>query len=387
MISREELRELAEVTSPQGCAISFYYQPEVPQNVSHRSEVILVKDLVKDSLRRLARSGQNGEVTEVLQRIQKISEQFNGNRSRAKAIFACPENELWREYDLPPQLERTQLIVNSKFHLKPLAEATLSGSCWVALIDREKARLFDLNNGEITEREVIVDDVPPQVRSDGFGGYNAGHVERYIDNQVMQHYKNIADRLQEISARGQMDMLIIGCHAQAWADIEQHLHTYLKNKLIGHFVVDPGLASPEEVRLRAEDILEEVRGSEQQGLVREAIGSAQRNGRGATGLRRVMIALERGEVQALILGHNFAARGMECPNCGHLDTRMVPQCAVCGNENREVENMADALVGLGLRNSAELVFVKDDPDLERVGNVAAVLRFRADQNTAEKMAG
>jgi hypothetical protein len=35
-----------------------------------------------------------------------------------------------------------------------------------------------------------------------------------------------------------------------------------------------------------------------------------------------------------------------------------------------------------------IVFISDDPDFDRVGNVGALLRFRADQNTAEKkMAG
>ena len=387
MISREELRQLAEVVSARNCAISFYYQPEVPQDVSHRGEAILVKDLIKDAAHQMARSGKNGQMTEALQRIQKLSEQWNGNRSRAKAIFSCPEKGIWREYDLAPRLQRTQLIVNSKFHLKPLATVVNGENCWVALVDREKARLFELSNGEISEREVIVDEVPPQVRSDGFGGYKAGNIERHVENHVLQHYKNVSDRLQEIIAREQMDALLIGCHSEAWTEIEQQLHSYLKNKLIGHFVVDPGLASPEEVRERAQPMLDKVRASEQQGLVREAIGGAQRNGRGATGLRRVMTALERGEVQALILGENFSAKGMECAHCGHLDTRMVPQCAVCGHENREVDHIADALVGHALRNGADLVFVRDDGDLESVGNVAAVLRFRADQNTAEKLAG
>ena len=33
----------------------------------------------------------------------------------------------------------------------------------------------------------------------------------------------------------------------------------------------------------------------------------------------------------------------------------------------------------------ELFYVKNDPELDRVGNIAALLRFRADQNTPSKV--
>jgi len=65
---------------------------------------------------------------------------------------------------------------------------------------------------------------------------------------------------------------------------------------------------------------------------------------------------------------------------------MVDRCAVCGNQTRELGDVSDALVDLALRNGAEIRFVDNDSELERAGRVGALLRFRADQNTAEKVA-
>jgi len=42
------------------------------------------------------------------------------------------------------------------------------------------------------------------------------------------------------------------------------------------------------------------------------------------------------------------------------------------------------MVDLALRNGAEIRMVDSDADMEKAGHVAALLRFRADQNTAEK---
>jgi peptide subunit release factor 1 (eRF1) len=103
-------------------------------------------------------------------------------------------------------------------------------------------------------------------------------------------------------------------------------------------------------------------------------------------LKHVLNALERQEVQTLLMLRSFKAEAVECPNCRHLDTRMVKTCAVCAHETRELSDVADALVDLALRNGAEIRFIDSDPDMEKAGQVAALLRFRADQNTAEKLA-
>jgi hypothetical protein len=49
-----------------------------------------------------------------------------------------------------------------------------------------------------------------------------------------------------------------------------------------------------------------------------------------------------------------------------------------------LSDVSDALVDMALRNGAVIRFIDGDPEMEKAGKVAALLRFRADQNTAEK---
>ena len=127
------------------------------------------------------------------------------------------------------------------------------------------------------------------------------------------------------------------------------------------------VATAEEVRQQASRILTEAMLTAQTELVREVVGEAQRNARGAVGLRHVLNALERQEVQTLLLGRDFKAEAVECTNCRHLDTRMVKSCAVCGHETRHLSDVSDALVELALRNGAEIRFIDGDADLEKAG--------------------
>ena len=388
MITREEIRHLAKIDSPTGCAISFYFQPQTPQDKSHREEAILMKDLVREALRKAERQGNHQALGEDLKKILGIAEQLHGNHSRGKAIFACSEAGIWRELDVPPRLGHSLLTVNSRFHLKPLVAANsgVPRTC-VALVNREKARIFELfEDGIRPLPDLYFGELPHIGKSDGFSGYDGGHRERHLENEVMHHFKQFADSLQLLLSRDRFEALLIGCHDDAWPELEQHLHPYVRQRLLGRFLVDPVAASAEQVREQAGRILMESTLSQQQGLIREVVGEAHRNARGALGLRHVLTALERQEVQTLVVGRDFKGEAVECTNCRHLDTRMVRNCALCGQETRELTDVSDALVDLALRNGAEIVFVNGETDLRKSGSIGALLRYRADQNTAQKIA-
>src|ERR1700731_1458628 len=57
-ISREQIRELAEFQYEKSCAVSFYFQPSTPRNKAHKEDVILIKDLARESLRGLENQGR-----------------------------------------------------------------------------------------------------------------------------------------------------------------------------------------------------------------------------------------------------------------------------------------------------------------------------------------
>jgi peptide subunit release factor 1 (eRF1) len=99
-------------------------------------------------------------------------------------------------------------------------------------------------------------------------------------------------------------------------------------------------------------------------------------------LRRVLRSLESGEIQTLLLGEHFQAPGAECRNCGHVDMKVQPNCAICAHPVSEVEDISDAILGAALRGGIEVVYVRDDRELEAAGHIAALLRFRADQKKA-----
>ena len=385
MMTREDIRELARF-QPEGneeCALSFYFQPQTPQNKSHKEEAILAKELVKNALRHAEQRGTNGNVRGDLSRILELAEGLHGNQARAKAVFACSSRKLWREFDLPSLPSGMQLFVNRQFHLKPLAQLLgAQPSVWVAVVDRQKARFFDLRLDELNEREGLFRTLPVrQGSSDGFAGYEGGRSQRRVEDEALHHYKDVASHLRQACEKGWFEKLIVGCQEVNWRDFSEQLHPYVKQRLLGRFSAEAGKISNEQVREQASRVLREWQDSRRQGLVKEALDQALSNSRGVTGLRRVLRSLELGEVQTLLIGNNFKRAAAECPSCKHLDPHPVQKCQACGHEAREIGDICDAIIPIAIRRDIELFYVKDHPKFDAAGNIAALLRFRADQNT------
>jgi peptide chain release factor subunit 1 len=386
MMTREEIRELAafEADETKGaCALSFYFQPDPPQDRSHRREAIVAKDVVKQALKSAVASGKNGSLHADLDRVLDLATNLRGH-ARGRAVFACSAQNFWKEYELPPHLGATQIYLQPRFQLKPLA-ALLGAqpALCVAMVDRQRARFFDLRLDDLRERGAIVHMLSRNASSYGYNGYEGGHAERRVAEEALQHFKAVSERLRTDFEKGTWERLIVGCLDANWPEFEPHLHPYVKQRLIGRFSADVASVSNEEIRDHAGAVLNQWITERASTKASEALDFAKSNGRGVTGLRRVLQALEAGEVQTIFLTENYSAQAVECPNCGHLDAHLVPSCVACGNPTRELTDVCDAIIPIAIRRDIELFYLKEHTDLNRAGNIAALLRFRSDQRTGQ----
>jgi peptide subunit release factor 1 (eRF1) len=384
-MTREQIRELAVFHDSKSCAVSFYFQPSTPRNKAHKEDAILIKDLAREALHRLESQGTEGKTKRDaaradIDRVVRLSGELRSNGTHAKAVFACAAQNVWHEYDLPATLPGTQLFVDRYFHLKPMAH--LLGAfprLGIVLVDRHKARIFDLRLGELTEREGLFQPLSRKGRSDGYAGYDGGHAQRRVDDEALHHFKAVAQVLKDSLEKGVFEKWILGCQDTHRSQLEPHLHPYASQALLGRFAADVGHITNDQIRTHAEQIVERWQSDRRRELANEAVSRARSHARGVTGLRRVLRSLELGEVQTLLIGENFQAHAVECSGCGHLDAHLVNFCPACGRPTQEVVDVGEAVLPWVIRRDIEMFYVKDDPEFDKVGNIAALLRFRSDK--------
>ena len=378
-ITREQIRELAEFQDEQACALSFYFQPSTPRNKAHKEDVILIKDLAREALHGLESQGRKDCARADMDRVLRLSGELRSNGTHGKAVFACAAKNIWHEYDVPPSLPGTQLFVDRHFHLKPLAYLLgASPLLGIVLVDRHRARIFDLRLGELTEREDLFHPLPRRGRSDGFAGYDGGHAQRRVEDEVRQHFKNVAEALKALQEKRVFEKWILACQDAHLSLLEPQLHSYVSQALIGRFRADMNHISNEDIRSHAQQILEGWQSDRRRELVSQTLEQARGNGRGVTGLRRVLRSLELGEVQTLLIGENLQGHAVECSGCGHIDAHLVSSCPACGRATQEIVDVGEAILPWVIRRDIETFYVKEDPEFDKVGNIAALLRFRSE---------
>jgi Bacterial archaeo-eukaryotic release factor family 10 len=379
-ITREQIRQLAEFQDDKSCAVSFYFQPSTPRNKAHKEDTILIKDLAREAMRALEAKGKKDCARADIDRVVRLSSELRSNGTHAKAVFACAAQDIWHEYELPATLGNTQLFVDRHFHLKPLAHLLgASPLLGVVLVDRHRARIFDLRLGELTEREDLFHALPRRGRSDGFAGYDGGHAQRRVEDEARQHFKNVAETLKQLLEMGVFEKWILACQDAHLSAFESQLHPYVSQALIGRFHADLAHATRDEIRTHAQQIVNQWQNERRSELVHQALSQARSNSRGVSGLRRVLRSLELGEVQTLLVGENLQGHAVECTGCGHIDAHLVSFCPVCGRATQEIVDVGEAILPWVVRRDIETIYVKGDSEFDKVGNIAALLRFRSEK--------
>lgn len=379
-ITREEIRQLAEFQDDKSCAVSFYFQPSTPRNKAHKEDSILIKDLAKEAMRTLEAKGKKDCARADIERLIRMSSELRSNGTHAKAVFACAAQNIWHEYELPATLGSTQIFIDRHFHLKPLAHLLgASPLLGVVLVDRHRARIFEFRLGELTERQDLFHPLPRRGRSDGFGGYEGGHAQRRVEDEARQHFKNVAETLKDLLDKGVFEKWILACQDAHRPLFEPLLHPYVSQALIGRFHADLAHATRDEIRTHAQQLLDRWQSERRRDLIAQAVDQARSKSRGVTGLRRVLRSLELGEVQTLLIGEGLQAHAVECSGCGHIDAHLVSFCPVCGKATQEIVDVGEAILPWVVRRDIETFYVRDDPDFDKVGNIAALLRFRSEK--------
>jgi Bacterial archaeo-eukaryotic release factor family 10 len=392
-LSLEEIRELAAVWAEQGSALSFYFQPPEPSELSHRGEPVLAKQELQQKLQNLQGVGRahRDDIHRILESIATLRED---RPRRTKIIFACSPQNFWREYDIPGDFG-IRLDAGSSFTLAPLiAQQQQRRRYCIALADRNRARLFLLTGREITEHSQVLDEEKDKIRTTGTGANN--NLERKQEEKVRRHFAFLSDHLLHFFEHGDYDALLIGCRDDMWSDIEATLHSSVKRILAGRFLVDPGIASPQEVAEKAQAFITDNDRRDEEALVARVSGSALSDGLGAIGLDAVIRSLEQGEVRTLLCqssehpslpnGAAIVPRNASlCPNCAHLDSAPSHACTLCGAQMHRFERAEEALLRHALGRSIEirmLSYAKLPPP----DGLAAWLRFVASRNTAQALA-
>lgn len=134
-----------------------------------------------------------------------------------------------------PDKVSTMFTFSDHPHVSPIATfLSHSKPTAILLTDRQQARIFTVNMGEVREWTDFQDCVPSR---SAVGGWSQMRYQRRSDNWVRQHIDHATELTLKLLQHYPFDWLILGSDVDAEHDLKADLHPYLKDRVIGEIHV------------------------------------------------------------------------------------------------------------------------------------------------------
>jgi peptide chain release factor subunit 1 len=373
----DQLRELAGFRSDKGLAVSLYVgldPSEVPTPPAVETKVNAQLDEAQrraDERKASMSHEQRAALKADLDRIRAwFDDGFDRQGARGVAVFAASLDNFWSTVTLPDAVA-DDVRIDTDLLLSPLATHVGRDGALVAVVGRERGRVFRLRSGSLVEIADQTEDVPG--RHDQ-GGWSQARYERHIETIVDRHLREVADALDRCVRRLRDVRVVLAGPEETRAGFDALLSPEVRSALVG-WVAAEAHVDPPRLLEAARPLLDEWRAGREEELLARWREEAARNGRAAAGWEETLQAASDGRVELLLVQEGADRPAYVCPACGRAQA-MDGSCPLDGTTLQAADTGLDLAVHQTLTHGGTVEVIGDDHrDLEPVGGVAALLRF------------
>ncbi len=347
---QDRIRALAEFDAGDMPFLSVYLdvRPEnIGESPGRRDSLVVLRDRLREIERTFAPARGDGydSFTGDVERINGYIDGEMDVTTEGLAIFACHAYGIFVVLEFPSPFEN-QVTVAAKPDLYQLARFDDEyETAVVAVADSNSARLFVSRYGKLTETAGPSDEEAASKRVQ-VGGWSQARYQRHIDNSREKFGEEAALAIAELCEREGAGHIIIAGDESATSTIEQAMPKQYAP--IVRTVIRANMhINTDELANQIEPILTVIEEEAGESVVERLVGEVRRSGLGTSGLTGTSKALERGQV----------------------DTVVIEDGALEEDERAELVRQA-ALTG------ASVEVVVDSEPLRQLGGVGALLRYR-----------
>ena len=370
VITEAAIKELAGFRSEDAPVVSCYVNVDGRRQVRPQDLERRLAALVRD-----AASGPLGPaIGDDLERItQHVTRELDRSGVRGLALFSCAPKGFWEVVGLPvPVADR--IVVNQSPALGTLESIVQElEPLGVLLVDRQRARMFVYEFGELTERSELFEALPRDYdETDDAGPGQHDRMQDHTDELATQHLRHAAEVAFRLHQDKGFARLTIGASDEVNAAIEPMLHPYLRERLSPRIAVGAAASEP-EVLAAALVVEEEAERAEEAALVarlRDGVGSGSK---AVAGLSGTLEALNARRVATLVVSEGYTESGWRC-GCGAL-AAIGPSCAVDGAAMEHLDDVIHDAVDIALGHGCHVEVCVGNADLDVLGSVGALLRY------------
>lgn len=369
MFRQDDLRDLATVQTKTP-TLSVYLDVDPTEHTT---------DEYKLALRQMLKQAEGAASPEDIEAVGRFFDHEYDWSGRGVVIFSCTQEGFWRAYSLAVPVA-SGVTVARKPYIWPLtALVNAYGSYMVAQVDRQGARLFQFEMGELQAKDGHLGEEVRKLKkgrgSSGRAGRRGGApISSRREEEVAQ--RNIRDAIkatERFSRQHKPQRLIVVGVGPTVTQFRDALPKALQKKVIGTFNANMNAPEP-EIRERSLEILQQVEKERQMALV-DAVFTAAAKGRGgAIRLADTLGAAHEGRIQTMVIARDYHEPGYQCGNCAYITDQPLEVCPFCNGKFAEITDAAEALVTQVIEDGGQVEVIDDYPKIDEFG-VGALLRY------------
>ncbi len=364
MFTRKELEDLVNSDLKGHKVLSLYLTTELTQHLKEERRLALRKLL-----------GSLGEDAQPdAERVLSFFDREFDWQAQGIALFSSVAADYWRVIRLAvPVMDFAAW--EDKPNVRVLADLLEEHpGTIVALVDRDHARFFVIQMGEIDE---FSRELPPTPGRQKGAGLSAARWQRRGDTLGLLNLKQSARLASDLCRRSGISNLILAGTEDVLAQFRTLLPKALQKQVVGELAMDMH-APAKTVFGHARDIVQNLKRDHEVGQVEALSTAARRRRPSATlGLADTLNAVIQGNVLRLVAAADYRAEGYTCDHCRYLSAQELARCPLCGADMRRVDQVVDLVVEKAIQSGShvELVHGPAAAKLEALGAIGAMLRF------------
>jgi peptide chain release factor subunit 1 len=371
MFTEQDLDELVAFRSDDSSVLSLYLNVDPTEQTTEKYKLTL------RSLLKQAANEADAEDIEAVERYFDFEYDWQG---KGVAVFSCKDADFWRSYSLAVPVYN-ESYVSHRPYIKPLTDVLDAyGRYGVILVDREGARMFVFNLGELEEATGLLGEEVRRAKhggASGVAGMRGGmdtRTARREEAVIQRNLKEVAEAAQHFCVVNGCTRLVLGGTESNLSQFQDLLPKTLQDRVIGSFAIDIG-APAAEVQAKSMAVIEEVAQKREVELVNDLIAGWKRGSGATVGISDTLAALQEHRAGMLLIAAGYAASGYRCQSCRYLMLTLRDECPLCGGEVEEVEDLVETITHRALEQGVEVEIVRGNEQLEENGSIGALLRY------------
>jgi peptide subunit release factor 1 (eRF1) len=285
----------------------------------------------------------------------------------AVAVFCCTEPALFEALQLEGAIDGHRLYIDREPHVFPLARlADQLGTYAALLLNTNSARLYVFAAGAAQRQQTVRNKKGKRVSA---GGWSQARYQRRLENLHQKHIKEVSDAVEQVTKEEHVQRILVAGDDVALPLLREQLSPQTRELLIEVSGLDMNAADTDVYRTTL-DAFREADAETDAEWVSKVVNAYRARGLATTGEAGVKAALERGQVDRLLVP--------ALPKESAADQQSSGVDSAGKKEERGLlhEATVEELVTLAQRTNAHVTFIEDGRLLEPAKGVGAILRFR-----------